>query len=238
MAALSIGIATTTINFRSSRAPSSFRPRISCIGWDPEGILGPPQTGHIARREFKKRLEKDSEAREAFERQVREEKERRRAIRQSRVIPDTPDGLVEYFLNTEAQEFEVEIARLRTQLNQEFFSHLQFELGQLRFAVSKTQDMEDRLVELEALQKALLEGTEAYDKMQADLIAAKENLTKILTSKDLKATLLGMLERNELNRSLLTLLDENIANAHEGNQKQAAEFMEKLRGAVLRYMTV
>jgi hypothetical protein len=78
--------------------------------------------------------------------------------------------------------------------------------------------VEDRLIELEALQKALLEGTgmlhsklwcwvyaslhfsmnpqsfglifvtEAYDKMQADLITAKENLTKILTSKDLKAT--------------------------------------------------
>ena len=30
--------------------------------------------------------------------------------------------------------------------------------------------------------------------------------------------LLEMVERNELNRSLLTLLDENIANAHEGNQ--------------------
>lgn len=30
--------------------------------------------------------------------------------------------------------------------------------------------------------------------------------------------LLEMVERNELNRSLLTLLDENIANAHKGNQ--------------------
>lgn len=29
---------------------------------------------------------------------------------------------------------------------------------------------------------------DAYDKMQAQLIKAKENLTKILTSKDVKAT--------------------------------------------------
>lgn len=29
---------------------------------------------------------------------------------------------------------------------------------------------------------------EAYDQMQADLTKAKENLTKILTSKDVKAT--------------------------------------------------
>lgn len=30
--------------------------------------------------------------------------------------------------------------------------------------------------------------------------------------------LLDMVETNELNRSLLTLLDENIANAHMANQ--------------------
>lgn len=77
--------------------------------------------------------------------------------------------------------------------------------------------MEDRLIELEALQKALLEGTglfvsinlgaaelqifpcfhaqlllfsvtEAYDNMQADLITARKSLTKILTSEDVKAT--------------------------------------------------
>lgn len=48
---------------------------------DPEGILGPPQTGHIARQEFKRRLQKDAELREEFERQVREEKERRQALR-------------------------------------------------------------------------------------------------------------------------------------------------------------
>ncbi|KAK4761585.1 hypothetical protein SAY87_029469 [Trapa incisa] len=112
--------------------------------------------------------------------------------------------MVEYFLDTEAQEIEFEIARMRLRLDEEFFAHLRMELGQLRFAVSKTQDMEDRLIELEALQKALLEG----------------------------------IEKNEINISLLALLDENIASAHIGNQKKAAEFMEKVRPAVLKYMTV
>lgn len=50
---------------------------------DPEGVFRqPPQTGHLARLEFKKRLEKDSEAKEAYERQLREEKERRESVRQ------------------------------------------------------------------------------------------------------------------------------------------------------------
>lgn len=218
--------------------PTNLTTKIRCIGWDPEGVLGPPSTGHIARREFQRRLEKDAGAREEFKRQVVEEKERLRNLRATRVVPDTPAGLIEYFLDTEAQELEFEIARLRPRLDDEFFSRVKFEIGQLRFAVAKTEEMEDRMIELEALQKALLEGIEAYDKLQANIVKARERLTKILTSKDIKATLLDMLERNELNKSLLTLLDENIASAHRSNQKEAADFMEKLRGAMLKYITV
>ncbi|GAA0157067.1 RNA processing factor [Lithospermum erythrorhizon] len=223
---------------KCSKPPTKFRTStIRCIGWDPEGVLGPPQGGHIAKLEFKKLIEKDSSAKEAFERQVREEKQRRRSQRDSRVIPDTKEGLVEYFLDTEAQEIEVEIARLRPRINEEFFQHLKVELGKLRFAVSRTQDMEDRLIELEALEKALKEGTEAYDKLQAELVSAKTNLMTILTSKDIKTTVLEMVGKNELNRSLLTLLDENIASAHQSNQIEAANYMEKIRGVMVKYIT-
>lgn len=52
---------------------------------DPEGLFGSPNTGHIARLEFKRRLEKDADAREAFQRHVLEEKERRQALRQVRI---------------------------------------------------------------------------------------------------------------------------------------------------------
>lgn len=93
--------------------PRNQAAKIRCIGWDPEGILGAPRPGHIARMEFKRRLEKDAEAREDFERQVRDEKDRRRKLRETREIPDTVEQLVEYFLDTEAQEVEFEIARLR-----------------------------------------------------------------------------------------------------------------------------
>ncbi|KAG8374771.1 hypothetical protein BUALT_Bualt10G0030400 [Buddleja alternifolia] len=235
---LRFNLAIPTSTFSKSTKLRNPTTKVRCIGWDPEGILGAPKSGHIARIEFKRRLEKDSEAREAFERQVRDEKERRRALRQSRVIPDTKEELVEYFLDTEAQDIEFEIARLRPRLNEDFFSHLKLELGKLRFAVSKTQDIEDRVIELETLEKALQEGIDAYDKMQSELITARKSLMKILTSDDIKATLLDMVEQNELNRSLLTLLDENIANAYQGNQTQAADYMEKIRGAMLKYITV
>lgn len=201
-------------------------------------MLGPPQGGHISRLEFKRRLEKDATARDDFDRQVREEQERRRAMREARVIPDTMGGLVEYFLDTDARELEFEVSRLRPRLNKEFFDHLKLELGQLRFAVSRTKEMEDRVIELEAMQKVMLELTEACDKMEADLVSTKERLMKILQAKDRKATLLDMVERNELNRSVLTLLDENIASAIQNDQKEAAAFMANVRASMLKYITV
>nr|GMD95982.1 uncharacterized protein LOC109153087 [Ipomoea batatas] len=215
-ASLNFSLATAA-NFRRTTLPkryTNFHTTIRCSGrveWDPEGVLGPPQSGHIARLEFTTRLEKDKEAREAFERHVREEKERRRALRESRAIPDKVEDLVEYFLDTEAQEIEFEIARLRPRLNKDFFDHLKLELGKLRFAVSKTK---------------------------ADLVTARASLTMILTSKNVKATLLEMVEQNKINTPLLAILDENIASAHDSNQKEIAEYMEKIRAAVLKYITV
>ncbi|KAG0474926.1 hypothetical protein HPP92_014612 [Vanilla planifolia] len=222
MAAL--GSACTGINSISGFKPTRlkkppYRIRVYCIGWDPDGLLGPPQGGHIARLEFRRKLEKDVEAREEFRRQVKEEHERRRARREARLPPKSNESLVEYFLDTEARDIEFEIARMRPRLTKDFFDHLQIELAKLRFAISRTKEMEERLVELEAMQKVLLEGTEAYDKMEGDLVLAKQRLIKLLQSKDRKSTLLEMVERNELSRSLLALLDENIANALRTDQK-------------------
>lgn len=223
------------------RAPTSRRAvanKISCIGWDPEGILAAPQPGHIARLEFRRRLESDSDAREAFDRQVKEEQERRRKEREARVIPDTEAGLVEFFLDTDAREIEIEIGRLRPRLNKGFFDYIQREIATIKFAVTRTAEMEDRLIELEAMQKVIGEGVEAYDKLQNDLVTAKERLTKILQSRDRKTTLLEMVERNELNMSILTLLDENIASAKTSNQEEAVAFMEGVRSSMLKYITV
>lgn len=239
-----LGISTTitflNINHARITRPATFKrvTKIQCIGWDPEGILGPPSTGHLARREFQRRLESDANAREDYQRQLVEETERRRKLRESRRVPENNAQLVEYFLDTEAQELELEIARMRYKLTDEFFTHLKFELGQLRFAVQKTDDMEERVIELEALQKALMEGIQAYDKLQANIVKARDNLNKIFTSKDVKATLLDMVEKNEINRPLLALLDENIASARRSNQTEAADYMEKVRGAVRKYYTV
>ncbi|KAE8805418.1 hypothetical protein D1007_18500 [Hordeum vulgare] len=105
---------------------------------DPEGILAPPRLGHIVRLEFRCRLDSDVDARAAFDLQVKEEQERRRKEREARVIPETDAGLVEFFLDTDAREIEIEIGRLRPRLNKAFFDHIQREIAQIKFAVTRT----------------------------------------------------------------------------------------------------
>lgn len=54
------------------------------------------------------------------------------------MIPDTDAGLVEFFLDTDAREIEIEIGRLRPRLNKGFFDHIQREIAQIKFAVTRT----------------------------------------------------------------------------------------------------
>ncbi|KAI5003167.1 hypothetical protein ZWY2020_030327 [Hordeum vulgare] len=56
----------------------------------------------------------------------------------ARVIPETDAGLVEFFLDTDAREIEIEIGRLRPRLNKAFFDHIQQEIAQIKFAVTRT----------------------------------------------------------------------------------------------------
>lgn len=158
---------------------------------DPEGVLGPPQTGHLARLEFRRRLERDSEAREAFQRQVEEEKERRQTLRQvflfrlsfflfsisciihfffhlsvtySSRYPRRAHWILPWhwssgdrvwncknetavrtlsltlcFLLIKLYHFLMTNLYWLCRLDEGFFAQLKFELGQLRFAVNKTE---------------------------------------------------------------------------------------------------
>lgn len=219
-------------------APQRGLVQIANVGWDPEGILPPPVPHHITRRGYEKKIAEDAEYKEKVERQLQADKEARRQAREARVVPDSHKDLLEFFLTTEGSEMEFEVARCRPKLTEEFFSFLKSEIGSLRFGVNQTVEVEDRIGEIEVLQKVLREGVEAYDTLTTDLVDARDRLQRILVAKDKRATLLEMAGENELDRPLLALLDENIASATQANQEQAAVFMNKIRSAVVKYITL
>ena len=84
---------------------------------------------------------------------------------QARVVPTTDIGVIDFFLDTEMQEMEYEIARFRPRLGDEFFDALRNEMGNIRFAANASVEEKEKLAELEALEKVLKEGIGGWEGM-------------------------------------------------------------------------
>ncbi|OAE23002.1 hypothetical protein AXG93_1231s1150 [Marchantia polymorpha subsp. ruderalis] len=207
---------------------------------DPEGLLGRPEgPGLISRNLVMRKFKDETDKKVAMEKALKLEAEQRKAAREAREQPSTHSGLIEYFLMTDPVDMQFEISRCRPLLTDDFRRFLVSEIGTIRLALDKmTPEKELRLETLLTLQKTLEEGVVAHDKLTANISHAKENLVKILTSKDKKATLLELAGENKVNKGLLVLLDENIAAASYAGQDQMAEYMKKIREAMVKYITV
>ncbi len=162
--------------------------RVMAVNYDPENMFKrPPETGLIARRMTQKMMEQNREF--AAEMQ-RTKDDLRRAVltrREARNPPDDHIELIEYLLNTEAEDMQFEMARCRPKLTKEFFKQLDTIIGRERFAPKPD---EERVAELDMLRQYLEEGVEAIDKAVVSTASAADRLKKLLTSKDKKAMIL------------------------------------------------
>ena len=143
--------------------------------------------------------------------------------------------LIEYFLNTESVDVEYEVSRCRPLLDDKFFATLDSVLGQERFAPDGERD-EDRIGELESLRGFLEAAAKALDAMTVKAAVVAGRLRDLLSSKDKKAHILGMVERNEVDAPLMALLAQNIEAARAVGQDDAVTFMEKVKGALSKYL--
>jgi hypothetical protein len=200
---------------------------------DPEGILAPPVGGHIQRRTFQKQVAENAEMAERVEAERAKAREELIKKREARTPPADAKGLVEYFMETEAEELEYEVARTRPSLTPDFFKELDAEIGTARFA---TVPNEDRVAELELLREFLTDAVAAFDAKAAALAAPAERMRKLLTSKDKRATLLEMAGANEVDKELIALLDQNAKAAADAGQAEAAEFLGKVRDAARKFL--
>jgi hypothetical protein len=81
--------------------------------WDPENLLGAPREGLIQRRMMQKQMEKDQEFAAAVSATKDDIRKQVLLRRSQRSPPDAPEALVEYFLNTDSEDMEFEVARCR-----------------------------------------------------------------------------------------------------------------------------
>lgn len=207
--------------------------QIVAVGWDPEGILAAPQGGHIQRRNLQKQLQTDKELAEQVEKERLKARDELMRARELRAQPTSHLELVEYFLNTEGDEMQYEVARCRPLVSAEFITFLGQAIGEERFA---KRPNEGRVAELEALQEFLKDAVAAFDAQQATIVAPLDRMKLLLTSKDKRATLLEMAGNNQIDQPLLDLLQQNISAARAGGQEEAAQFMEKIHLATKKFL--
>eukprot|EP00879_Flechtneria_rotunda_P002469 GHRR01002666.1.p1 GENE.GHRR01002666.1~~GHRR01002666.1.p1 ORF type:complete len:263 (+),score=57.60 GHRR01002666.1:92-880(+) len=223
----------------SSRSSSTARKRSSVrtysVNYDPDNLFKgtAPRSGLIERRLLNKQMDKDKEFAKAV--QIAGDEDRKKVLlrRQSRTPPTDHIELVEFFLNTDAEDMEFEVARCRPQLTADFFKQLDTMVGQERFAAKPDQD---RLAELETLRQYLEEGKEAVDKAVQANISAVDRMKKLLSAKDKKAMILEMAEANEIDVALMDLLQQNIDAARMAAQEEPAQFMEKVKQAAAKFL--
>ena len=195
----------------------------------------PPQAGIIDRKLMGERAASDQEYKAQVTTFIAQQKEERQKKRDERTPPSDPHDLVEYFLNTETEDMEYEVARCRPLMDKGFFAVIDKLAGVER--LSPTPD-EDRLAELDALRDFLTAAAEAVDNATKAVAAAPERFKKLMMATDKKATLLEMAGAGEIDQPLMDLMEQNIEGAKAAGQEDAAQFMEKVQQAARRFLVV
>lgn len=181
-----------------------------------------------------KRMETDQEFAKAMAAAGDEDRRLAMARREGRTPPTAVHELVEYFLNTQADDMEYEVARCRPQLTADFFKQLDTMIGAERFAPDGGD--EDRLGELELLRQYLEEARDAVDKAVAANVSAVERMKRLLSAPDKKQAISDMAAANEIDVPLLELLQQNADAARAAGQEEPAAFMEKVRTAAAKFL--
>ncbi|KAL6763590.1 hypothetical protein V8C86DRAFT_2491874 [Haematococcus lacustris] len=201
---------------------------------DPEELYkGIPVSNVIQRRMMKKQMEVDKEFAKAMNSASDELRKEALLRRETRRPPGTHEELVEYFLNTLAEDLEHEVAKYRPRLTPDFFQYLDSVLGAERFAAKPD---EDKLAELDLLRSYLAQASAAVDACVSATTSAADRLKTLLSAKDKKAMILEMAANNQIDQPLMMLLDQNIQMARDAEQNDAAAFMEKVKQACAKYL--
>jgi hypothetical protein len=203
------------------------------IAYDPDGLF--PDVDEtsssflIDRRLGERQRMKEEELQEEAKKKHKEERAKLQAERDARTQPDDPEGLVQYFFETELNEMEYEIVRCRPLLTDAFFANLTKTIAE-----SEGLEKEKR----EALYTVTSGFVGFVDQTTKAMLQPRERMMKLLTAKDKKAMILEMVETGELDINLMALLKTNINTAKEAGLTQEAAFMEKIYAACAKFVNV
>mmetsp|Transcript_27682 Transcript_27682/g.44357 ORF Transcript_27682/g.44357 Transcript_27682/m.44357 type:complete len:329 (+) Transcript_27682:202-1188(+) len=203
------------------------------INFDPEGLFKDVDESAASMLIDKKLREKELSMEKKEEEALKAEYEKARAeleaARDAREQPTTHAALIAYFFDTEFNEMEYEIVKQRPLLTEDFFAFLK-----------KTEDEESSEAEkgkLEALFTVTSDFVGFVDQTTRAMLSPLVRLKKLLESKDKRAMILEMVDKDELDLNLMALLKTNINTARQqGGQEDAVKFMEKIYAACAKFV--
>lgn len=202
---------------------------------DPEGLFADvDETSSsmlIDRRLAARNAELEKEAEEEAKKEHKKRREELQAARDARQQPgvDDPEGLVQYFFETEMNEMEYEIVRCRPLLTDSFFQSLTKSI--------ETADGIDK-ERREALYTVTSGFVGFVDQTTRAMLQPRERMMKLLQAKDKKAMILEMVETGELDVNLMALLKTNENTAREAGKTQEAEFFQKIYNASSKFVSL
>jgi len=207
--------------------------------WDPEGILGPRQGGHLNRLDAQLAEERNKAEYDRIVAEQQKEAEEARKRREARIQPanlEDLDAVIEYFLDTHPADMEHEVARMRPAITPALLKHMDRSVNMTKLSTEPTQAELDKMYEYEALSQVLKEGIIMFDTMKMQALRAQENVKFLLTAKDKKSAILELAGKNEIDDTFIVLLESNAQAAKAAGQDKAAEFILKLRNESTRYI--
>ena len=116
----------------------------------------------------------------------------------------------------------------RPLLTDDFFAYLKNR--------SENEVAEEERGKIDALYQVTSEFVGFVDQTTRAMTSLVERLKKLLESKDKRAMILEMVDKDELDLNLMALLKTNINTARQGGQEDAALFMEKISAAAAKFV--
>lgn len=202
------------------------------ISYDPEGLfpdVDETQSSMLIDKKLKqKEVEMEKKEEEEAKKEYEKAREELEAAREAREQPTTHEELVAYFFATEFNEMEYEIVKQRPLLTDDFFAYLK--------KAEEEEADDDEKGKLEALFTVTSDFVGFVDQTTRAMLSPLERLKKLLESKDKRAMILEMVDKDELDLNLMALLKTNINTARANGQDDAVLFMEKIYNACAKFV--
>mmetsp|Transcript_1873 Transcript_1873/g.6709 ORF Transcript_1873/g.6709 Transcript_1873/m.6709 type:complete len:303 (+) Transcript_1873:139-1047(+) len=206
------------------------------LAWDPDNLLGDveEEDKDLIGQRLKVREEELAEKKRKEEEKKREEDRlalaKFREERWAAYPRGNADGMIQYLLETEENEMEFELTRMKPDLDEAFFTGLRAYLEGMEDGPEKER--------VQALENVTREFADYIEKVSQAMASPAERLRALLKSPNKKQHIREMAINKEIDTNLLALLQANVDGAQKAGEEEIASFMLSILNEMKKFAKV